>query len=268
MVDHSFVVMAYKDSPYLSSCLESLLLQKSRSQVLIATSTPSTYITKMAQSYGIEIVVNETGKSIADDWNFGLSQARTKYVTLAHQDDVYLPAYTSDCLQAADKFSDSLICFTDYRELDIDKAAGRNVMLAVKELILWVFMPLKKDLRTRLMKRLLLTFGSPIACPSVMYNLERLKDFSFSVEYSISLDWEAWLRLSDVPGRFVYVPKVLMKHRIHTDSETTAGLESKLRQSEDLKMFKKIWPPVIAGLFVKLYSGSYLSNRRKTKPKL
>ena len=38
---HTFVVCAYKESPYLEECIKSLLAQTVRSEILITTSTPN-----------------------------------------------------------------------------------------------------------------------------------------------------------------------------------------------------------------------------------
>lgn len=39
MVTHTFVVLAYKKSKYLEACIQSVLNQEYRSQVVVATST-------------------------------------------------------------------------------------------------------------------------------------------------------------------------------------------------------------------------------------
>ena len=39
--NHTFVVCAYKESPYLGECIESLLQQTKKSRILISTSTPN-----------------------------------------------------------------------------------------------------------------------------------------------------------------------------------------------------------------------------------
>jgi len=265
MINHSFAVMAYRDSPYLSLCLDSLFRQKVESAVFITTSTPSDYIFNIARQYGVEVFVNDDRKGISQDWNFSLRKAKTKYVTLAHQDDIYLPEYSIDSMRAAEKFNDTIVSFTNYRELNLDQEARKKLIIKIKEWILIGFMPFKNNIKRKFWKKMVLTFGSPIACPSVMYNLEQLIDFNFSTEYSISLDWEAWFRMAGFKGRFVYVPKVLLKHRIHLQSETTAGLEANIRQMEDLKMFKRIWPSTVAKFLAKLYSGSYKSNEGKIK---
>lgn len=39
--DHTFAVCAYRESPYLDECVESLLAQTVRTNVIVATSTHS-----------------------------------------------------------------------------------------------------------------------------------------------------------------------------------------------------------------------------------
>lgn len=46
---HTFVVLAYKESKYLEECIKSVLNQKYRSEVVIATSTPNKFIDKIAE---------------------------------------------------------------------------------------------------------------------------------------------------------------------------------------------------------------------------
>ena len=260
MINHSFAIMVYGDSPYLTECLDSLKNQTVKSYIYISTSTPSLYISEIAKKYGVELFITEGGKGIGHDWNHSLLQAKTKYVTLAHQDDVYLPHYAERCYNASEKFSDSLICFTKYAELFGNKDRKGTLLLNTKRLILQVFMPFKKNLKHRFFKRFLLSFGNPISAPGVTYNLERLKDFNFSTDYSINLDWEAWLRMAKMKGRFVYVPEPLFKHRIHAQSATTTGIKANARQREDLIMFKHFWPPFLAKVLAKLYARSYKSN--------
>jgi hypothetical protein len=93
-----------------------------------------------------------------------------------------------------------------------------------------------------------------------MFNKEMLGEFKFSEKYKVSLDWDAWLRMSAMRGRFVYVPKSLLKHRIHTESATTEGIKANVRQREDFEIYCRIWPKLIARFLSKLYSGSYKSN--------
>lgn len=260
MTKHSFAVMAYGDSPFLIQCLDSLKSQTIKSQIFIATSTVSDYILDIAKKYEVNVFVTEPGQGIAHDWNFSLHSARTKYVTLAHQDDLYLPEYTETCLASAEKFKDTLICFTNYAEIVAGKTRSANLLLRVKRFILFLFMPFRKYIRSKRWKKTILAIGSPISTPSVMYHLENLDNFQFSPEFSVSIDWDAWSRMAEMKGRFVYITKTLMRHRIHSGSATTAGIHAKLRQQEDLRMYKRYWPGFIARLLVRLYARSYKSN--------
>jgi len=261
MTNHSFAVMAYKDSPYLADCLDSLKAQTVKSEIYITTSTPSSFINETAKKYGIEVYETTPGLGIAHDWNFSLLVAKTKYVTLAHQDDLYDTRFTELCVNTSEKFTDTLICFTGYSELLNDNKERENtLMLFSKKVLHFIFMPFKKNIRSNYWKRASQAFGTPIPCPSVTFNKETLSDFKFSEKYKVSLDWDAWLRMSSMNGRFVYVPKPLLKHRIHPGSATTEGIRGNVRQQEDFEIYCRIWPKFMARFLSKLYAGSYKSN--------
>ena len=47
--DHTFAVCAYKESPYLESCIKSLMSQTVKSNIIVCTSTPCEFIENMAK---------------------------------------------------------------------------------------------------------------------------------------------------------------------------------------------------------------------------
>ena len=51
--DHTFAVCAYKSSPYLRECLESVTHQTTETNVIIATSTPTASIRTLADEYKV-----------------------------------------------------------------------------------------------------------------------------------------------------------------------------------------------------------------------
>ncbi len=263
---HSFGVLAYKDSPYLAACLDSLRSQTIQSNIYITTSTPSDYIRNIAQKYNVELFVTELGKGVLHDDNFCLRQAKTKYVTLAHQDDIYLPHYAETCIAAAEKFTDTLICFTNYTEIMEGTDRPTTFMLRVKRFILNFFMPFNAHLKSKFWKRRFLSFGNPIATPTIMYNLHTLPNFQFALELADkpnTLDWFTWCDLAGMKGTFVYCKKVLLKRRIHADSLTSSGLGNDSRYQEDVAMFKRFWAPFMAKILAKIYASSYASNKDK-----
>lgn len=59
---------------------------------------------------------------------------------------------------------------------------------------------------------------------------------------------------------FLYIPKELMCHRIHEESETTNLIENNIRLAEDLIMLEKFWPKFIAKFIMKFYKKAIDTN--------
>ena len=76
-----------------------------------------------------------------------------------------------------------------------------------------------------------------------------------------NVDWDSWYEMSKVKGRFLYINKELMKHRIHEESETSNQIKNHGRLEEDLIMFKKFWPTPIANFLMKYYSKAIKTNK-------
>lgn len=264
MNKHTFAVLAYKDSPYLSECLNSLKSQTIESTLYISTSTPSAYIRDLAKKYDVGLFVTEPGKGAIHDTNFALQQAKTKYITLAHQDDIYLPDYAETCLAAAEKYNNTQICFTNYSEIIDGKEKSASILLKVKRFMFSFFMPFKSNIKSKFWKMRLLSFGNPISAPTIMYNLEKLPGFQFPIDWTHKInisDWETWCNVAKKEGRFVYVRKVLLQRRIHADSLTSLGLKSNARYEQDLEMFKQFWPTFLAKILAKIYAIGYKGQK-------
>lgn len=262
--DHTFVICAYQESPFLEKCIQSLLRQTVKSELILVTSTPNEYISNLALRYKIPSRINNGDKGIVQDWNFAYSQANTKYMTIAHQDDVYSQYYTEVVLKEMGRAEQSLIGFTDYAEIRKDKIIKSNTMLQVKRLMLLPLM-LRVLQKSRFVRRRILSFGCPICCPSVTFHKENLPDTIFQVGYRSDEDWQAWEKLSKLRGDFIYCNQTLTFHRIHEESATTAIIGDKIRSKEDFEMFCRFWPVSIAKVLVKLYSKSEKSNTMDDK---
>lgn len=259
---HQFLVPAYGRSPYLRECLTSLRNQKVASPILISTSTPFADIHQLAEEFNAELYLHSPNRGIAHDWNTGLGRTRADWITIAHQDDIYLPDYSLEVLSAIDAFTDGIMAFTDYAEIAADGSVKRmGGLLKIKQALLHAGFLGRKSISDPWSKTNLLRFGSPIPCPSVtMRRGETLP--VFETEFKLNMDWAAWLEMSKAPGRFIWVKKNLMLHRIHEDSETSDGIKAGYRTSEDLDLLCRIWPRPIARLIAKSYTIAYRSNSR------
>ena len=258
--DHSFVICAYRESPYLEACIRSLTAQTVKSHILLSTSTPNPFIADLAEKYGIPVHINPEQTGIAGDWNFALSCAQTPLVTLAHQDDVYESDYTQEMLRCLNKSREPILFSGNYAELRGGEKVTSSRLLRIKRLMM---LPIRLFPSGIAARRLTLAFGCPILCPSVTYVRDIVLKYPFLKGMYASLDWEEWERISKEKGSFVYSGKILVCHRIHEDSETSRVLRLHLRYDEDYRMFRKFWPEPIARILVKAYSSSEKSNELK-----
>ena len=256
---HTFAVCAYGESPFLRDCVESVLNQSLQSMVFIATSTSNAHIEAVARDYEVPLFVSGRQPGIAFDWNHALRRVKTAYATIAHQDDVYLRDYAKVAVESMEAAAAPLIFFSNYGELRNGIADDDNPLLSIKRRML---SPLKHRSfwTSRWIRRRILSFGSPICCPAVTYNLSRLDQPIFTDDFKCDLDWQAWERLSKLDGAFVYSDRILMRHRIHEGSETTALIHDDTRSREDLAMFRMFWPTPVARLLSRMYLTSQKSN--------
>ena len=259
---HTFAILAYQQSPYLEACIESLQCQSIESKIIIATSTPSRFLEKTAAKFGLPLLVNHGKKGIAADWTYAYNTCRTEFLTLAHQDDLYMPDYAKTCLSIMKSSPNCLIAFTDYIELFNNKIRDNNLLLNSKRMILFFFyqFKIKKNLSSCGIKKMMLSLGNPICCPSIMYHKKKIGNFAFDASLRMNLDWDASLKLSERKGDFIYIPKKLMIRRIHKESESTSALTTNVRQEEDSRLFERFWPKPVVKLIIKLYTLVYRSN--------
>ncbi len=254
-IRHAFVICAFGESRYLTACICSLLDQTVKSRILIVTSTPNDFIRGQAERYGIPLFVAEKAEEgVASDWNFGYRKAReiAEYVTIAHQDDIYLPEYTEILLSKLTAAEQPLIAFCNYAELRNERVTRNSLLLSVKRLML-LPLKLKRNRCSVRIRRSILSLGNPIMCPTALFCTENLPDEIFTPGFISNSDWEAWEKLSVKSGSFVYEPRILFLHRIHKASTTTAAIQSRVRRKEDLAMFQQFWPEKVAKWIAKIY---------------
>ncbi|WP_457095355.1 glycosyltransferase family 2 protein [Lysobacter sp. P5_B9] len=260
---HAFVVPAYRDSPHLRECLASLRGQQSRSPVIVCTSTPYEGLAALCDEMEARLVCHSPNRGIAHDWNMALGSAHAEWVTIAHQDDVYLPDFADRTLRLIERNPAAILVFTGYSEMDQGGIRALGVPLRIKQILIELAMLGRESIETRFARTNLLRFGCPIPCPSVTLRRTSLpQGFAFDQKFRVNLDWDFWLRLArESKGAFACDRKVLMHHRIHPGSETTSGIADGVRMREDRELFGRVWPAPIASLIAKAYALSYRYNQ-------
>lgn len=256
--NHTFIITAYKESKYIEECINSLLNQTIKSNIIMSTSTPNEYIKSLSKKYNIPLYINNRENGIGQDWNYGISQVSTDYVTIAHQDDIYKPEYLEEIVKKIEKGKDFVIAFTDYREIKNGEEIPLTKNLKIKKILLF---PLRIFKKSKFIKRRTLALGSPICCPSVTVNKKKTGENPYKTELKCDLDWDTWDKMARIKGRFLYIPKELMCHRIHEESETSNLIQNNIRLEEDLLMLKKYWPNPMAKFIMKFYKKAINTNK-------
>lgn len=261
--DHSFVVPAYGRSPHLRECLSSLRAQVHRSPITVCTSTPHDGLASLCEEMGARLAVHSPNRGIAHDWNMAVASADSAWVTIAHQDDIYLPEFAVATLRLAARNPKALLVFTGYAEMDQGAVRPMTGALRIKRLLIESAMLGRESVSSRFARTNLLRFGCPIPCPSVTLHKAMIpKDFVFDGRFRVNLDWDYWLRLAQCKeGAFACERRVLMRHRIHADSETTSGIAGGVRLREDHELFGRVWPAAVAKIISRAYALSYRYNQ-------
>lgn len=254
--DFTFVICAYKECAYLEECIISLRNQTVKTNILISTSTPNSYIKNLADKYGIEVRINLHGGQVSD-YNFAFNQAETALVMLAHQDELLAPRFAERVLAELNLSYRPIIAFTNYIEMhnDIpDKKA--SVMVRIKRFLLLPLM-FRNAGKTVFVKRLIQRFGDPITHPSVVCVKQEFPSIVFREKYKASMDWDLWERLSRQEGSFVYIKEILLYHRMNDDNQTALLLKtSNARFEDEYEILCRFWPRCIARIIMKFYKKS------------
>lgn len=264
--NHTFAICAYKESPFLEDCVKSILNQTVQSNVIMCTSTPNDSIQSIAAKYNIPLFVSNEPSNIKDDWNRAYNRATTDYVTIVHQDDVYTKTYLEEFenkLSSDKNNCNSLIFITDYLPLKNGTNTKRDINCKIRR---FLRTPLKSKHLSQMsiIKKGVLAFGNSICCPCVTYNKKLLGESIFTSKYKFNIDWDTFLKLAKMNGRFLYIDKPLFYYRIHDGATSKEFIENNNRYNEDFQMFLQFWPKWVAKFIMLFYIKAYDTYEKET----
>lgn len=260
-LDHTFVVCAYRENPYIGETIASLQAQTVETNIILSTSTPNDYLREVCLKYSVPMVVNPKPNLAGDDWNYGYDSAQTSLVTIAHQDDYYDPTFVECMVETLNTYGDDevLIGFSGYFEIREGHRVDSNTLLRIKR-ILSLPLAFRMINGSKFIRKRILGFGDPICCPAVTLVKSKLGPSPFDTTYKNSCDYKTWVDLAGKEGRFVYIRKPLMGHRIYAESATSLNLGENIRRGEDLEIMSLLWPRPIVALVNNFYALSERSN--------
>lgn len=250
---HTFAICAYKESPYLEDCIKSIINQSKKSNIIIASSTKNKHIEDLAKKYKIKTFFRDGKSDIQDDWNYAISCANTELVTVAHQDDIYGPYYLENILSNYSG-KELLITTNNYYLINNKNVVNKNIF--IKDILkLPLLIPIIRNIR--IVRKMTLSLGSTIQCPTATYNKNKIGDKIFTSDLKFGLDWDTFLKIYLMKGKINYIPKRLMSFRISDESTTKSCMDNSLRYKEDTVMFNKFWPKSIVKIIMKYYVKCY-----------
>lgn len=253
---HTFVICAYGKSPYLRACIRSLKAQTVPTRIICTTSTPSPWLEKVLKEQEIPLYIRKGESNIQEGWNYAIQKAESRFVTIAHQDDLYSRHYVEELSKAASRYPDMTVFMSDGVLIKKEKIAWGGAVELVKKILRFPWR-IKGLCHLSIVKKSGLILGNPVMCPSCSYQKALVDLPLFSGGYGYVLDWECMRKLADQPGRFVCVEKPLLYYRIHNGAATKECIKNHRREQEEQQMFEKMWPRQIAAALMKVYQMAY-----------
>lgn len=259
-MSHTFVISAYKESPYLEDCIKSLKEQSVKSHIIMTTSTPNLYIENLVKKYDLDLYINPEQKGIGSDWNFAYNKVKEGLVTIAHQDDIYHRDYVKTLLCAKKAYPDMSLFFCASKTIKNGCIKEWGNIEIIKKILR---MPLRLWCLNHIsyIKRCSILFGNPIICPSIAYDKKLCGADIFSKEYQFILDWDTLYHLSNKKGRWISYEKALIYYRVHDGAATKQCILDNKRTLEENMMFDRLWKPPFSDIlkfFYKKAASNYM----------
>lgn len=224
----SVIIPIYNGADTLNATLESLIGQGDASIEVLAVDQCSSdgsrqILEDFSKRFPITIIDAPKSTNWMANTNIGLRAASAPFVTMLHQDDMWLPGRVDALLGLARKYPDA--------ELWLHPAW----FMDSKNCLVGAFGPAFGG-RERLIEgndamRALIVQNS-IAIPAAMFRrVTALKLGGLSEDLWYTADWDFWLKLADA-GSVAWMPRKLAAFRVHENSQTVKG-------SRDMKDFEK-----------------------------
>jgi glycosyltransferase involved in cell wall biosynthesis len=212
----SVLIPTYNGEDYLTSALNSIILQGDGSIECIAIDDGSTDATlSILNTYQKKLPIKILKQSRHGNWvlstNYGLSSARGEYICFLHQDDLWFKNRLSIMRRLTVAFPEVVLFLHPSRYLDAkgnDLGLWRCPLPSYPEII-------KSDL---LIEKLLIQ--NFIAIPAPIFKREAAQGVGgLDQRFWYTADWDFWLKIAAC-GDSLYYPKPLSGFRIHPSSQT------------------------------------------------
>lgn len=210
---HSFVILAYNESPDLEECIRSIKNQSKKTNIVIATSTKNKFILDLASKYSLGVIINDKKSNKAKDYNFAINSVNTELVTIIHQDDLYNRNYAKEILNCYKYNKDASIIFTDNYVIDKDEKIKNNKDIYKRKLFIKL---LKYNFfnKRKFFRKLSIKYNNNICSSSVTYVKNNIPSDIFNSKYKYFIEWDGFIKLLKFDKRFVFIDQKLVGYRL------------------------------------------------------
>ena len=225
---HTFVVPSRNQADYIGLTIESLLKQDlPGSEIVVSEDFSTDHTQQVLAGFGdrIRIVQPPEHKGMASNWNWGVAQARTDWVSIMGADDLALPHFARTLHGATLAYPDAVVASGDVEQID---GAGT----VVKSEGTMTARPVMRSPET--LYRLLAANMVQVAAHCFRRDAWQ-KVGGFETRLRLYGDWGLWLKLAPL-GDFVHVRQVIAQYRIaYRPGIARQRLPESLRDESDVQ---------------------------------
>jgi glycosyltransferase involved in cell wall biosynthesis len=233
-------IPAYNGARFLPETLQSLRAQSLPEFKLVVLDDASTDgSAALAESLGVHVERNAQRLGLAANWNHALALCTTEYLVIAHQDDLYEPAFLATMLETIEAHPRAIAAHCKASTIDEHGHVTAHPASVYKDR----FWP--RD--TRVIERepaeelRILRQGNYVIAPSAMLRMELVRHRGpFDARFAFVTDWEYWLRAVAAGHTLVGISERLVRFRRHEDTATRASERSLQRYEEELELLSEL----------------------------
>ncbi|TXL72289.1 glycosyltransferase [Vineibacter terrae] len=203
---HTFVVPSYNQADFIGKTIESLLRQDlPGSEIVVSEDFSNDHTMQVLTTFGdrIRIVRPPEHRGMAFNWNWGVSQARTDWVSIMGADDLALPHFVRTLQAGVRRNPGTVLASGDVEQIDGAGTVVRSDGTVTAR-------PVTHPPDT--FYRLLAANRVQVAAHCFRRDAWE-KVGGFETRLRLYGDWGLWLKLAPL-GDFVHVRKVIAQYRI------------------------------------------------------
>ena len=227
---------------FLAETIRSLLDQSERAFRLVCVDDASTDDSvAVASSFTdprMEIIVADHHAALAENWNRALDVAKTPYIVIAHQDDLYEHDYLATMLRVIESRPHAFAVHCKTTSIDGSGRAVRLPAARYKETFWPASDPYERSPAAEIS---VLSRSNYVVASSVVLRMEAVAQIGgFDTSLQFVTDWQYWLRGLNAGFTLAGVHARLVRFRRHPWTATRSTELSLRRYEEEIEILSRV----------------------------